>query len=57
MRRASRPQLDLGGEDLGADGLPRGRAQALDHPLRLRDQPPRRVDQEQLFLDADRQRR
>ena len=52
-----RLQLDLGGEDLGADGLARGRVEALDHPLRVRDQPLHPVDQEQLFLDADRQRR
>jgi hypothetical protein len=50
-------ELDLGGEDLGRDGGAAVGIEALQHAFGLGDQDAPGVDEEQLLLDPDRQRR
>jgi hypothetical protein len=50
-------QLDLAGEDLGRDAPADLGAERPHHPLGGRNQTALTVDQQQLFLDPDRERR
>jgi hypothetical protein len=52
-----RLQLDLFGEDLRRDASSRGPLDPLQHRLARRDQPSAPVDQQQLLLDSERERR
>jgi hypothetical protein len=53
----ARLQLDLGREYLRTDSLSGRRVERLHHPLGIGDEAPPGIDEQQLFLDADRQRR